>query len=259
MVVGGLAGCVVFAAGAVFAGGAGPGGPDLSCVSIRGGEFTMGSRDGAADEQPRSEAVGDFRLGRCEVTVEEYAEYLNSAPAVPAPPPVQIARRMGRYRPRWSAHGKPVACVSYDDAAAYCRWLSAKSGCRVRLPSEAEWEFAARGGISQAPFPWGWGDAKGRACFAEAGPRRVGSFDPNPFGLCDAAGNVFEWCALPAGQETNAMAVARGGSWAERDAAYLRVFQRSRFRRDYRDADVGFRILVEPPAETRDGKPGALP
>ncbi|MFH0953218.1 MAG: SUMF1/EgtB/PvdO family nonheme iron enzyme [Verrucomicrobiota bacterium] len=214
-------------------------------VRVPGGAFRMGSREGDAEAQPHEAAVNDFWMGRCEVTVGEYAEYLNSATPATAPATGQLAFRAGRYVPRWGTRDKPVTHVSYDDAAAYCRWLGRRDNRAVRLPAESEWEYAARGGIARARYPWGWGDPAGRACCCGRGPRRVGSFEPNPFGLYDMAGNVFEWCAADAGSCTSGEAVARGGSWAERDTRFLRVFHRARFRRDYRDADVGFRILVE--------------
>ena len=127
------------------------------------------------------------------------------------------------------------------DAADYCRWLSEKSGETVRLPTEEEWEFAARGGIRRARYPWGWGSPDGRACYGARAVRRVASFQANPFGLYDMAGNVFEWCGPAVGEQ----APARGGSWAEKDPKFLRVFHRVLFPRDYRDADVGFRVVVE--------------
>jgi formylglycine-generating enzyme required for sulfatase activity len=248
-----LAGCAWLALAACTAAAADSSG---SVVFVRGGEYVMGCREGAPDEQPRPVAVGDFGMGRTEVTAGEYAEFLNAAQPESIPPPVQIARRAGRYRVRWTARGKPVAYVSRDDAEAYCRWRSERDGSVVRLPTEAEWEYAARGGIRQAPYPWGWGEPAGRACCAAEGPQRVGSFSANAYGLRDMAGNVFEWCAADGGGDT---AIARGGSWAERDPRILQVFRRTRFRRDYRDADVGFRVVVEPASQMEDGRKPDLP
>ncbi len=222
-------------------------GPDVfqslekSLVLVPGGPFVMGSREGEADARPAEATVAPFRMGRFEVTVGEYAQYLNDAGVTSAPPP-QVRGGPGRCAPRWGLARNPASFVTYDDAERYCAWLSARTGRKVRLPTEAEWECAARGGIAQARYPWGWGEATGRARFDAKEPAPVGSFEANPFGLYDMAGNVFEWCARPAGSDK---APARGGSWAERDPKMLRVFQREFFRPDYRDADVGFRILVE--------------
>ena len=209
-------------------------------ADIPGGAFTFGSREGGADEQPREVEVAGFRMGRCEVTVAEFVEYLNGSGATNWPGSPQISARDGRYSARWFRGREPVAFVSVDDAEDYCRWLSEKTGEPVRLPTEAEWEYAARGGIRRARFPWGWGDPRGRACYAAKAPRKIGSFEPNAFGLYDMAGNVFEWCKPAEGGQ----APARGGSWAERDPAFLRVFHRVLFPREYRDADVGFRVAV---------------
>jgi formylglycine-generating enzyme required for sulfatase activity len=210
-------------------------------ASVPGGVFVMGSREGNADAQPHEARVSGFRIGRCEVTVAEFVVYLNASGTTNWPGSPQITENFGRYSARWFQSQKPVAFVSLADAANYCRWLSEKTGETVRLPTEVEWEYAARGGIRRARYPWGWGRPEGRACYNADAVRRVGSFDANPFGLCDMAGNVFEWCGPAAGEQ----APARGGSWSERDTKFLRVFHRVLFPRDYRDADVGFRVVME--------------
>jgi formylglycine-generating enzyme required for sulfatase activity len=210
-------------------------------VFIPGGEVRLGSPEGGAESPPRVVRLAGFWLARHETTRAAYAEFLNATGATHAP--ADFVRRGTTWRTRWFAGRWPVAGVTADEAQKYCVWLGAQLGGRARLPSEDEWECAARGGIVGARFPWGWGAPTGRACFAESAPRRVERFEPNPFGLYDMAGNVFEWCA-----PTNAAAenrAARGGSWAERDPRLLRVFQRAWFRRDYRGADVGFRVLIE--------------
>ncbi len=211
-------------------------------VRIQGGVFIMGSREGDADAQPIELCVSNFMIGRYEVTVGEYAEYLNSAGIVNSSPTPQMTGGQGRYAPRWLEKRKPIAYVDRADAENYCWWMSERTGLKVRLPTEAEWEYAARGGIPQARYPWGWGEPQGRACFDAKGPCDVGRYEPNGYGLYDMAGNVYEWCVGPTG---TTHVVARGGSWAERDPAMLRVFQRGWFRFDYRDADVGFRIVAE--------------
>lgn len=210
-------------------------------VKVPGGTVTIGSREVVAARPPQEVSMPSFFMGRHEVTVAEYARFLNETGADTSPCR-EIIRQSARFKVRWGCGAIPVTGVSRDDAAQYCRWLSQRTGWRVRLPTEAEWEHAARGGIHGARFPWGWGDPRSRAQFAADGPCRVGRYAENGFGLQDMAGNVFEWCAdfLEGGG-----APARGGSWAERDPQRLYVFCRTVFPSNYRGRDVGFRILVE--------------
>lgn len=200
---------------------------ERSTVAVPGGRVQLGSREAGG---LRIVAVAPFRIGRCEVTAAEYGEFLR-----------EVGLAVSRH-----GRGEPAAGVSAGDAAAYCRWLSERSGARVRLPTEDEWECAARGGLVGARYPWGWGTPRGKAQFRARGAARVGRFKPNGFGLYDAAGNVFEWCVAADG-----VAVARGGSWAETEEEALRVFRRVKLPEEYRGADVGFRIVVE-----HDGRNG---
>ncbi len=209
-------------------------------VFIPAGEAVLGSKEAEANA-PREVVVAAFWMGRHEVTVEEYVDYLNAVgDALPAESP-QIEYDDGLYRPQKGQADQPATHVNYRDAQAYCDWLSAASGEIVRLPTEDEWEYAARGEIPRARYPWGWGSPDKRACYRAESVRDVGSYAPNPFGLHDMAGNVFEWCT-----STTTHAVVRGGSWAERNPQLLRVYTRTHVPQDYRDADVGFRIIVDP-------------
>jgi formylglycine-generating enzyme required for sulfatase activity len=83
--------------------------------------------------------------------------------------------------------------VSWHDAVRFCEWLGRKEGRHYRLPTEAEWEYAARGGLVQQDYPWGNATAEGRAAVAMLQSQPVGSYDPNGFGLYDMAGNADEW------------------------------------------------------------------
>lgn len=195
----------------------------------------------------RAGEAGGFELGRLEVTAGEFVEFLNGARAAGFPDTAQIARHpRGIYAARRGMRRQAVSEVTPAEAEAYCAWVSQESGRVVRLPTEVEWEAAARGGVDGAPFPWGWGGKPAElAQFDAAGPAgRGGLFMANGFGLCDMAGNLYEWCApepgLPKGQR-----MARGGSWAERDPALLEVAHRQPFPAEYRGRDVGFRVLRE--------------
>ena len=197
--------------------------------------------------ETRGGPVGGFDLGSGEVTAGEFQAYLNETAVADFPETAQIRRKPnGSYAVRRGLGRQAVAEVTWAEAEAYGRWLSRKTGRTVRLPTEAEWEAAARGGVDGAPFPWGWGGPPAAmAQFDAAGPaRRGGRFPANGFGLYDMAGNVYEWCAsgrgLPAGQ-----AAARGGSWDERDPALLDAGRRQVFPAGYRGRDAGFRVLRE--------------
>ena len=191
---------------------------------IPAGTARLGSREPGALAQHEANLPA-FRIGEREITCGEFAQFRSGEPWKSAPP------------------RQPAARVSPADALAYCDWLGKKMRARVRLPTEDEWEYAARGGIRGAPFPWGWDPPDGRANFNGPAAKSVASLRANAFGLYDCAGNVAEWCAPQT--PTAAVAFARGGSFADRDAGPLKLFHRAGFPRDYRDADVGFRILVE--------------
>lgn len=210
-------------------------------VYVPPSRVVLGSREHGSASPPFETECGGFWLGRHEVTVEEFACYLNDAQIAATPACPDLVRGTHGWRPRHGRARWPVTHVSYEEAGRFCEWLSEKWERCVRLPTETEWEYAARGGIHGARFPWGWGEPEGRARFRAESPGRVGRYEPNPFGLYDMAGNVYEWCAGPS--ESNV--VARGGSWAERDPAMLRVFGRAVFSRNYQDRDAGFRILME--------------
>ena len=166
-------------------------GPEM--VVIPAGSFQMGdlSGEGDDDEGPIHGVRFDqpFALGVYAVTFDEYDRFAHSS---------------GRGLPDdrgWGRERRPVINVSWEDAVAYCAWLSEKTGEAYRLPSEAEWEYACRAGTTTEYF---WGDAAGhnKANFRGSGSQwggeqtaPVGSFAPNPWGLYDMHGNVYEWCA----------------------------------------------------------------
>lgn len=208
---------------------------------IPAGTYRLGSPEADADSATREVETSGFLMQRTEVTVGQFVRFLNTTRPDPKFSSPQIDYRRGWYRARVD-NKWPVAFVTYAGAEAYAQWLSRKRRGTLRLPTPDEWEIAARGGMDGIRFPWGWTDPREQAHFDATHPARVARYAPNTFGLYDMAGNVAEWCLAEAGADT---AYALGGSWAERHPDLLRVFHRVPFPKDYRDADVGFRLLAE--------------
>ncbi|MEK8016574.1 MAG: formylglycine-generating enzyme family protein, partial [Candidatus Parabeggiatoa sp.] len=167
-------------------------GPEM--IVIPAGTFRMGDIQGGgdSDEKPVHEvSVARFAIGRYEVTFAEYDLF---------------AEATGRKKPNdhgWGRDNRPVINVSWYDATAYTEWLSQQTGQQYRLPTEAEWEYAARAG-TETRYWWGNNIGTNRANCDGSGSEwsniqtaPVGSFEPNPFGLYDTVGNVWEWCADP--------------------------------------------------------------
>lgn len=215
----------------------------LACGVCRAGDWVEIPRHAT-----RSGEAGGFELGQVEVKVGEFVNFLNGAGGgVGFPATAQIARLPdGTYAAKRGRGQQAVSEVTAPEAEAYCLWLSQKTRRTVRLPTEAEWAVAARGGVDGAPFPWGWGGNPSElAQFDASGPaRRGGQYPANGFGVYDMAGNLYEWCALGSGQPKGKR-VARGGSWAEHLPARLEVAHRQFFEAGYRGQDVGFRVLRE--------------
>ena len=161
-------------------------------VLVPAGEFIMGSLDGDADEAPpRKVFLPAFYIDKFEVTHAQYAKFLADIQSklgrLTVHPPVDWPN--GKMPPKLANH--PVVNVTFADAETYAKWAG------KRLPTEAEWEKAARGNDGRI-FPWG--NATNQSAWGEAGKERtwpVGSFtnDVSPFGAMDMAGNVWEWTA----------------------------------------------------------------
>jgi formylglycine-generating enzyme required for sulfatase activity len=189
-------------------------------VPIPGGTFTMGSPSSepgrAADEGPQHPvALKPFWMGKYEVAWDEFLAYMaekgamfpeendeilkKNPDAITGPTPTYVDKDYGH-----GFEGKPALCMSHHAAMEYCRWLSAKTGKVYRLPTEAEWEYAARAGTKTA-YSFG-DDPSGLGEYAwfnknspdadheEGTTHKVGSKKPNPWGLYDMYGNVSEWC-----------------------------------------------------------------
>ena len=222
-------------------------------VPIAGASFTMGSDEMDNERPPHRVRVDAFELATCQVTNAEYALFLESS----GHPPPPTWGDPALHRPR-----QPVVGVSWHDAMRYCDWLQSVSGRQVRLPAEAEWELAARGGAEGLRYPWGDEPPESRPGYGArwlTGPEEVGCGTPNAFGLYDICENVHEWCSdwyaadyyrvsperNPRGPESGTRRVSRGGSWRHR-IKVSRCAARSSLPPEFRYADYGFRIACSP-------------
>jgi formylglycine-generating enzyme required for sulfatase activity/class 3 adenylate cyclase len=221
--------------------------PDM--VALEGGSFSMGSNDDASERPVHRVTVKPFAIGKYPVTVREWNVCAD-------------AKACG-----FTATGKdgaPVTNVSWADAKKYVTWLADTTKKPYRLPSEAEWEFAARGG-TQTRYWWGEQMQSGMAGCKDCGdlgaeqPAKVGSFKPNPFGLYDMGGGVDQWMEdcwhkTYQGAPTDGSAwmsgdcsshVIRSGSW-KNDARYVRPANRDSYDTNVRYPTHGFRVALSP-------------
>ena len=226
---------------------------------IPAGNFMMGASDAQLDEKPvHIVFLGAFYMDVHEVTVGQFREFVNQSGY--------------KYRGNWDwvawnspGDEYPMVYVRWNDAAAYAKWAG------KRLPTEAEWEYAARGGLRGKQYPWGDEISHDNANYKGTGGKDkwdkcapVGSFEANGYGLYDMGGNVWEWTAdwygedyyskspakNPLGPSTGSLRVFRGGSWGGLggDASYLlRVAFRFDIDPTVWSIDLGFRCVADVP------------
>jgi formylglycine-generating enzyme required for sulfatase activity len=211
-------------------------------IHFSGESFAMGSDAGPNDERPPWIAsVAGFSLDETEVTVSAYLACVAAnrcKPTIDAPDCNASDKEKGNH---------PINCVTFGDAKTYCEWVD------KRLPTEAEWELAARGGKQQRRYPWGNAAPANQLCWhrggsSERGTCPVGSLPAGntPEGLADMAGNVWEWttgryCTYNTSNCTDERRVARGGSWASTDPALVTNSVRNENYESDRGASRGFR------------------
>jgi formylglycine-generating enzyme len=228
---------------------------------IAGGWFTMGTELGLEDERPPHAVFVDrFEMAVCPVTRAEYECFIDATRH-------ELPRDWSD--PALARADLPVVGVSWIDAVAYCAWRSGQDGRTVRLPTEAEWEFAARG-RQEALFPWGdvmpaWIPNGGRGPLSAPWPVTLG--EPTDFGLLGIATNVHEWCAdwhdkdyysrsperNPAGPDQGVRRAARGGAWRHAHTM-CRVTLRSKLHPSFRYNDFGFRLARSLEPSAGDGR-----
>ncbi len=228
-------------------------------VIVKGGTFQMGSNE-SSDEKPiHSVTVSDFYIGKYEVTFEEYDKFCDAT---------------SRTKPNdegWGRGKQPVINVSWYDATAYCEWLSKQSGQKYRLPTEAEWEYAARGGNKSSGYTYSGSNTVSNVAWyrinsydkgsshSDYGTHVVGTKNANKLGIYDMSGNVWEWCSdwydsgyysssssnNPTGASSGSSRVLRGGSWYS-IASRCRVANRDYYRPPGSSNGSGFRVARRP-------------
>ena len=215
----------------------------------------MGVNDQRRDERPaHAVTLPPFRAASRPVSNRQYASFVEHAEA--APPPFWT-------HSNFRIPDAPVVGISWHDAVAYCEWLSQQLRAHHRLPTEAEREYAARGGLDGADWPSAssdWPNEMSRASIAVADhPHAPLDACRNTFGLYCMADNVHEWCSdwydrnyysvspvmTPAGPDSGIRRASRGGSWRHR-IKFTRVSARSSLPPDYRYNDYGFRVYADP-------------
>ncbi len=225
--------------------------------------------------------IDEFHLGVYPVTVEQFALFiretarvlaaLDDLPSIVAPEAADTFRAIAEpyvWRSGIPPAGRerhPVTMVRYEDAEAYCRWLSERTGTAYRLPTEAEWEKAARGSLDARLYPWGNDIDLESANFLpdtvikpRRGTQPVGSYGCNQYCLYDMAGNAWQWVSdwydpdyyavseqrNPTGPESGRLRIVRGGSWVNDDIAFLRCAYRHKVPPDTYSYSIGFRVAA---------------
>jgi sulfatase modifying factor 1 len=212
-------------------------------VFVEGGTFQMGSSSGDSDEQPvHSVTLSSFSIGKYEVTQAQWKAVMGNNPS-----------NFG------GCDNCPVETVSWNDVQEFIRKLNAQTGKNYRLPTEAEWEFAAKGGKQSRGYIYSGSNDLGSVAWysdnSESKTHPVGSKQGNELGIYDMSGNVWEWCSdwygpyssynetNPTGASSGQNRVLRGGGW-NYFASYCRAANRIRRDPGSRSIDLGFRLVL---------------
>lgn len=220
---------------------------ESSFVWVTGGKFIMGDYGGEADEKPAYEVMIDgFAISKYPVTQRQWTAIMGSNPSG-----------------FQGCDQCPIDMVSWDDAQRFVEKLNEITGKKYALPTEAEWEYAAKGGLNTKGFQFSGSDNIEAVGWYTANsgrhPHPVGEKAPNELGLYDMTGNVWEWCQdwynknyyelrernNPMGPATGAARVRRGGSWFTQSIS-CRTSSRNSVKQDYKDDSGGFRLVQYP-------------
>ena len=270
----------------------------MEFVLVKGGCYEMGDtfNEGGRDEQPlHTVCLEDFYMGKYEVTNAQFRAFVDATKyrtteeskgtgwglQKDGPGDWKDQSGLNWRHPIWPGDSiekkmdHPVVQVSWNDAKEFARWLSTRTGRAIRLPTEAEWEYAARSGGKKDRFSWGNGDPSGNVAdtsFKKVQPKAevfpnyddgfkytapVGSFKPNELGIYDMTGNVWEWCQdwygeqyyeespkrNPTGPASGLKKVDRGGSWSNMPSI-ARAANRDDADPNYAFFNVGFRLVL---------------
>ncbi len=246
-------------------------------VYVEGGSFRMGSNEYKSERPPHRVTVSSFYIGKYEIKVSEFKKFIDDSGYR-----TDADKGDGSYiwdgsywtikagvnwccdvggntRPQ-SEYNHPVIHISWNDAIAYCEWLKGKTGKSYRLPTEAEWEYAARGGNMSQGFKFsGSNNIRAVAWYWDKADKKthpVGQKQANELGIYDMSGNVYEWCQdwylldyyssspanNPQGPSSGSRRVLRGGGWLN-NASYCRSSNRLSNSPDRRFNNLGFRVV----------------
>uniref|UniRef100_UPI004056864C formylglycine-generating enzyme family protein n=1 Tax=Candidatus Electronema sp. TaxID=2698783 RepID=UPI004056864C len=227
--------------------------PDLELCLVEGGEFMMGDDNGEYDDEKPAHRVrlDDFYIGKHPVTQELWQAVMGNNPS------------------RFKGERRPVEQVSWIDAQDFLDRLNSRTGKKFRLPTEAEWEYAARGGKYSQDYKYAGSDRAKQVAWHDANSgdetHEVGLLLPNELGLYDMSGNVWEWCSdwfaadyyaqchqrgtvdNPQGPDSGGRRVLRGGSYFN-DSQDCRAVYRYDYPPVYRYVNLGFRLVLPLPA-----------
>ena len=263
-------------------------GLNMRMIYVEGGTFTMGctSEQGGDcddDESPAHQVtLSGYYIGKYEVTVAEFRAFVNATGYRTDAEKEGWAWRWMQVDGKWQwnkvngvnwrcgTNGEvrsslednhPVLYVSWNDAIAFCEWLSQKSGKKYTLPTEAQWEFAARGGNKRSGYKYSGSNSIGNVAWcgnsdnAQGKTHPVGQKAPNELGIYDMSGNAWEWCqdwigsyssyaqTNPKGASSGSARVLRGGCWTY-IARFCRVSDRNGNVPGYRNSSNGFRVVL---------------